>query len=133
MVAQSDPMGWVTGLDAVVDRISPRFGRAEPQCRAWPACAARLALVKMRCGWQLAGVLGDALNQRDAADAAWVSALAERLAAAQAVAPALSGRLLTRQHRWTASCQCNVTLGPDGLRAAAKRAAATRRSTRLRP
>jgi len=79
------------------------------------------------------GVLGDALNRRDAADAAWVSALAERLAAAQAVAPALSGRLLTRQHRWTASCQCNVTLGPDGLRAAAKRAAATRRSTRLRP
>src|SRR3954465_11883744 len=34
MVTQADVYGWADGLDGVVDRIAPRFGRVEPRRRA---------------------------------------------------------------------------------------------------
>ena len=34
MVTQSDVQVWADGLDGVVDRIAPRFGRVEPRRRA---------------------------------------------------------------------------------------------------
>src|SRR3954470_14775016 len=34
MVTQTDVQAWADGLDGVVDRIAPRFGRPEPRRRA---------------------------------------------------------------------------------------------------
>src|SRR4051794_5271907 len=34
MVTQTDVQAWADGLDGVVDRIAPRFGRVEPRRRA---------------------------------------------------------------------------------------------------
>ena len=60
MVTQSDVQGWACGLDAVLDRIGSRFGRAEPRRRAAAYLRGLLAPVKRKNGWQLAEVAGDA-------------------------------------------------------------------------
>jgi SRSO17 transposase len=59
MVTQADVYGWADGLDGVVDRIAPRFGRAEPRRRAGAYLRGLLAPVERKNGWQLAEVVGD--------------------------------------------------------------------------
>ena len=59
MVTQSDVQGWAEGLDAVVGRIAPRFGRAEPRRRAMAYLRGLLAPVERKNGWQLAEAAGD--------------------------------------------------------------------------
>ncbi len=58
--------------------------------------------------------------------AAWLAAQRERLAAAAEIALTLSGEPLPRQRRQIASLKRNLTLGPDGLKAAAAEAVRTR-------
>ena len=59
MVTQADVQGWADGLDGVVDRIAPRFGRAEPRRRARAYLRGLLAPVERKNGWQLAEAVGD--------------------------------------------------------------------------
>lgn len=58
--------------------------------------------------------------------AIWLVAQRERLAAAEEIASTLSGEPLLRQRRRIASLKRNLTLGPDGLKAAAAKAVRTR-------
>src|SRR3954467_7320834 len=60
MVTQTDVQAWADGLDGVVDRIAPRFGRPEPRRRARAYLRGLLAPVERKNGWQLAEALGDA-------------------------------------------------------------------------
>jgi SRSO17 transposase len=60
MVTQADVQGWAGGLDDVVERIAPRFGRAEPRRRARAYICGLLAPVERKNGWQLAEAVGDA-------------------------------------------------------------------------
>ena len=60
MVTQADVQGWTDGLDGVVDRIAPRFGRAEPRRRARTYLRGLLASVERKNSWQLAEAVGDA-------------------------------------------------------------------------
>ena len=60
MVTQSDVQGWAGSLDAVLDRIASRFGRAEPRRRAAAYLRGLLAPVERKNGWQLAEAAGDA-------------------------------------------------------------------------
>src|SRR5215213_8197033 len=60
MVTQADVQGWTDGLDGVVDRIAPRFGRAEPRRRARTYLRGLLAPVERKNSWQLAEAVGDA-------------------------------------------------------------------------
>ena len=60
MVTQSDVQVWADGLDGVVDRIAPRFGRVEPRRRARAYLRGLLAPVERKNGWQLAEAVGDA-------------------------------------------------------------------------
>jgi SRSO17 transposase len=59
MVTEADVQGSADGLDGVVDRIAPRFGRAEP--RRWTRAYLHglLAPVERKNGWQLAEAVGD--------------------------------------------------------------------------
>lgn len=57
----------------------------------------------------------------------WMSEQRERIAAAEAIASALSGEALVRQRRRIASLKRNLTVGPEGLKAAAAKAVRTRR------
>lgn len=59
MVTQSDVQGWADGLDGVLERIAPRFGRAEPRRRAAVYLRGLLAPVERKNGWQLAEAAGD--------------------------------------------------------------------------
>ena len=59
MVTQSDVQGWACGLDEVVGRIGPRFGRAEPRRRAAAYLQGLLAPMERKNGWQLAEAVGD--------------------------------------------------------------------------
>ena len=59
MVTQADVQGWADGLDGVVDRMAPRFGRAEPRRRARAYLRGLLAPVERKNGWQLAEAVGD--------------------------------------------------------------------------
>jgi SRSO17 transposase len=59
MMTQLDVQGWAGGLDAVLDRIAPRFGRAEPRRRAGAYLRGLLAPVERKNGWQLAEAVGD--------------------------------------------------------------------------
>ena len=52
--------GWAAGLDGVVDRIAPRFGRSEPRRRAASYLHGLLAPIERKNGWQLAEAAGDA-------------------------------------------------------------------------
>jgi SRSO17 transposase len=60
MVTQLDVQVWSAGLDGVVDRIAPRFGRVEPRRRARAYLRGLLAPVERKNGWQLAEAVGDA-------------------------------------------------------------------------
>jgi SRSO17 transposase len=60
MVTQADVYGWAEDLDGVVERIAPRFGRAEPRRRARAYLRGLLAPVERKNGWQLAEAVGDA-------------------------------------------------------------------------
>jgi SRSO17 transposase len=60
MVTQAEVQGWADGLDGVVDRIAPRFGRAEPRRRARAYLRGLLTPVERKSGWQLAEAVGDA-------------------------------------------------------------------------
>src|SRR3954470_2287542 len=61
MVTQADVQAWADGLDGVVDRIAPRFGRPEPRRRARAYLRGLLAPVERKNGWQLAEAVGDAM------------------------------------------------------------------------
>jgi SRSO17 transposase len=60
MTTQADVYGWAEGLEEVVGRIAPRFGRAEPRRRARAYLRGLLAPVERKNGWQLAEAVGDA-------------------------------------------------------------------------
>src|SRR5918993_3620707 len=60
MVTQADVQGWTDGLDGVVDRIAPRFGRIEPRRRAGAYLQGLLAPLERKNGWHLAEAVGDA-------------------------------------------------------------------------
>lgn len=59
MMARDDAAAWARGLDAVVGRIGPRFGRKEPRRRATAYLKGLLAPVERKNGWQLAEAAGD--------------------------------------------------------------------------
>ena len=58
MVTQAEVHGWAEGLEAVVGRIAPRFGRAEPRRRVAAYLRGLLAPVERKNGWQIAEHLG---------------------------------------------------------------------------
>ena len=60
MTTRAEVQGWAEGLEAVVSRLGPRFGRAEPRRRAAAYLRGLLAPVERKNGWQLAEVVGDA-------------------------------------------------------------------------
>ena len=60
MTTQAEVQGWAGGLEAVLERIAPRFARAEPRRRAAAYLRGLLAPVERKNGWQLAEVAGDA-------------------------------------------------------------------------
>ncbi|MFL5338410.1 MAG: IS701 family transposase [Geminicoccaceae bacterium] len=60
MTTRAEVQGWAGGLDAVVERIAPRFGRAEPRRRVAAYLRGLLAPVERKNGWQLAEAAGDA-------------------------------------------------------------------------
>ena len=60
MVTRADAARWARGLDEVVGRIAPRFGRAEPRRRAGAYLRGLLAPVARKNGWQPAEAAGDA-------------------------------------------------------------------------
>src|SRR5918997_2499594 len=59
MATQAEVYGWAEGLDGVVERIAPRFGRVEPRRRARAYLRGLLAPVERKNGWQLAEAAGD--------------------------------------------------------------------------
>jgi SRSO17 transposase len=59
MMTAVESEGWASGLDAVSERIAPRFGRAEPRRRALAYLRGLLAPVERKNGWQLAEAAGD--------------------------------------------------------------------------
>ena len=60
MTTRRDVQGWSGSLDAVLERIAPRFARAEPRRRAASYLRGLLAPVERKNGWQLAEAAGDA-------------------------------------------------------------------------
>ena len=60
MTTERDVCDWAAGLDGVVGRIAPRFGRAEPRRRVGAYLRGLLARVERKNGWQLAEAAGDA-------------------------------------------------------------------------
>src|SRR5215213_6809551 len=59
MAAQDEAVDWAGGLDALVDRIAPRFCRVEPRRRVRAYLRGLLAPVERKNGWQLAENAGD--------------------------------------------------------------------------
>src|SRR3954454_20351929 len=59
MTDVSEAEGWAKGLDEVVARLAPRFGRVEPRRRASAYLRGLLAPVGRKNGWQLAEAAGD--------------------------------------------------------------------------
>src|SRR4051812_1553199 len=59
MTDVSEAEGWARGLDEVVARLAPRFGRVEPRRRASAYLRGLLAPLGRKNGWQLAGAAGD--------------------------------------------------------------------------
>ena len=60
MTTASEIEGWGLGLDAVSDRLAPRFARAEPRRRALSYLRGLLAPIERKNAWQLAEAAGDA-------------------------------------------------------------------------
>ncbi len=59
MTPDGDAAAWARGLEAVVGRIAPRFGRKEPRQRAAAYLKGLLAPIERKNGWQLAEAAGD--------------------------------------------------------------------------
>src|SRR3982750_4891428 len=59
MVAMDEAADWARGLDALVERIAPRFCRIEARRRARAYLAGLLCPVERKNGWQLAEHAGD--------------------------------------------------------------------------
>src|SRR3954447_10469360 len=59
MTDVSEAEGWAKGLDEVMARLAPRFGRVEPRRRALVYLRGLLAPVGRKNGWQLAEAAGD--------------------------------------------------------------------------
>jgi SRSO17 transposase len=59
MTTRADVQDWAAGLEVVVGRIAPRFGRAEPRRRASAYLRGLLSPVERKNGWQLAEAAGD--------------------------------------------------------------------------
>lgn len=59
MTDVSEAAGWARGLDEVMARLAPRFGRVEPRRRALAYLRGLLAPVGRKNGWQLAEAAGD--------------------------------------------------------------------------
>ena len=60
MVTQAEVLDWAGSLAAVLERIAPRFARAEPRRRAAAYVRGLLAPLERKNGWQLAEAAGDA-------------------------------------------------------------------------
>jgi SRSO17 transposase len=58
-MTQKDAERWAAGLEAVVARIGPRFGRVEPRRRALAYLRGLLSAAERKNGWQLAEQAGD--------------------------------------------------------------------------
>src|SRR3712207_9211199 len=56
----SEATGWDRDLDALMERLSPRFSRLEARRRARSYVAGLLAPLERKNGWQLAEAAGDA-------------------------------------------------------------------------
>jgi SRSO17 transposase len=59
MTDVSEAEGWARGLDEVMARLAPRFGRVEPRRRASAYPRGLLAPLERKNGWQLAEAAGD--------------------------------------------------------------------------
>ena len=59
MVARDETVDWARGLDALVERIAPRFRRVEPRRRVRAYLQGLLCPVERKNGWQLAENAGD--------------------------------------------------------------------------
>ena len=59
MMDVSEAQGWARGLDELVGRLAPRFGRVEPRRRVLAYLRGLLAPVERKNGWQLAEAAGD--------------------------------------------------------------------------
>jgi SRSO17 transposase len=59
-VTVAEVVGWAGGLDEVLERIGPRFARAEPRARAGVYLRGLLSPVERKNGWTLAEQAGDA-------------------------------------------------------------------------
>jgi hypothetical protein len=57
-MTRADAERWARGLQEVVTRIAPRFGRVEPHRRALAYLRGLLAPIDRKNGWQLAEVAG---------------------------------------------------------------------------
>lgn len=60
MTTVAEAVGWDSALDALAERIAPRFCRPEARRRARRYLAGLLAPVERKNGWQLAEAAGDA-------------------------------------------------------------------------
>jgi SRSO17 transposase len=56
----AEVVGWAVGLDEVLERIGPRFARAEPRARAGVYLRGLLSAAERKNGWTLAEQAGDA-------------------------------------------------------------------------
>jgi SRSO17 transposase len=59
-VTVAEVVGWAGGLEKVLERIGPRFARAEPRARAGVYLRGLLSPVERKNGWTLAEQAGDA-------------------------------------------------------------------------
>jgi SRSO17 transposase len=59
-VTVAEVAGWAVGLDEVLERIGPRFARAEPRARAGVYLRGLLSSAERKNGWTLAEQAGDA-------------------------------------------------------------------------
>src|SRR5437868_15545642 len=59
-VTVAEVVGWAVGLDEVLERIGPRFARAEPRARAGVYLRGLLSAVERKNSWTLAEQAGDA-------------------------------------------------------------------------
>src|SRR5579864_8821618 len=58
-MSREDAARWAQGLDEVMARIAPRFGRVEPRRRALAYLRGLLSPAERKNGWQLAEIAGD--------------------------------------------------------------------------
>src|ERR687885_639613 len=59
-VTVAEVVDWAVGLDQVLERIGPRFARAEPRARAGVYLRGLLSAAERKNGWTLAEQAGDA-------------------------------------------------------------------------